>query len=547
MNILGIIDNHDAGAALIVNNAIVSAVNEERLNRIKNYTGFPYLSIKCLFKIASLKPEQIDKVVVGSAITPSFFLRIFPKLHMSHKRKLSSFGIKLTLYTLYQVLAKRIDIVNSTDRILSKIILAKKLKKLGIFAPISLLEHHFTHAQGAYITSPFREALVITFDAIGDGLSVTVNSAAGGKIIRLFQQYGSGGAGYHYSRVTEILGFKPNNHEGKIMGLAAYGNPFIRMKNYFRWDGNNFVCIYKSKRAYLRLKKFKKEDVAASAQNNFEEEVCRFVRFWLIKTGLRNLCLSGGIFSNVKLNQKIHELDEVDNIYVYPHMGDGGLALGAVVRFAGPGRLSNLYLGPEYTDAEIERILKKNNLAYEEPEYIEKNIARLLKDGQIVCRFSGRMEFGPRALGNRSILAPAGDQGIREILNRSLKRDHFMPFAPVIMKGYADRFCRFIEGAENSAVNMTISFNCNKDASGTIPAVVHADNTARPQILDERRNPAFYRILSEYHRLTGAPVLLNTSFNIHEEPVVSSPEDAVRNFKKSGLKYLAIGRFLVKH
>ncbi|MDX1436539.1 MAG: carbamoyltransferase C-terminal domain-containing protein, partial [Anaerolineales bacterium] len=274
-------------------------------------------------------------------------------------------------------------------------------------------------------------------------------------------------------------------------------------------------------------------------------------------TGLRNVAVAGGVFANVKFNQRIHELEEVDHFFVHPAMDDSGLSVGGALaallgspeidasRVRQP--LENVYFGPGYSDDDIKGAIKKSGLdARRQPE-MARTIAQLLAEGHVVARFTGRMEYGPRALGHRSILYQTTDPSVNDWLNENLNRTEFMPFAPATLVEYADRCYLGLDGARNAARFMTITFNCTPAMQAESPGVVHVDGTARPQIIDPDSAPDFYKILSAYHEITGIPSVINTSFNMHEEPIVCTPEDALRSFKQGNLAYLALGDWLVAH
>jgi carbamoyltransferase len=235
-------------------------------------------------------------------------------------------------------------------------------------------------------------------------------------------------------------------------------------------------------------------------------------------------------------------------MYVFPHMGDGGLALGATLAYLKPSpfRFKNLYFGPEYSNAEIKKELERNNLKYTFYKDMETEIAKLLAKGKVVARFKGAMEFGPRALGNRSILYQPTDVSVNDWLNTKLKRTEFMPFAPTVLEEHAEKCFKNMKGAEYTAKFMTITFDCTNWMKKNCPGVVHVDGTARPQILSKKDNLPFYKIIDNYRKLTGIPCVINTSFNMHEEPIVCSPHDAIRAFKDSRLNFLALENFLVR-
>ncbi len=553
MKIISICDNHDSGAALVVNNMIVSAISEERLNRIKLTRLFPYKSILALLKDERMKKEDINLFIISSEITPTILLRLFNNTY-SKLKKISQFTYWLNLYIIYQSLVRPFHL-SKIDLFLSRLLLKKKLKTSK---RIIFFDHHESHAYSAYSTSGLKKALVITMDAMGDGLSLTVNTGENNCLGRIFSQSGFSSVGLYYSRITELLGFTPSKHEGKITGLAAYGNSdylIAKMKKnmYFCNKGFNFKNYFfkqnKDKGFYKELKDFSREDIAAALQKNLEEEVCKFIDYWVKKTDTHDLALAGGLFANVKLNQKIHELDCVNSIYIFPHMGDGGLSVGAALAYTKPEpfKLESVYFGPEYSNNEIKKELDRNKLKYTHFKNIELEIAKLIAEGFVVARFNGRMEFGPRALGNRSILYQTNDKTVNDWLNKKLKRTEFMPFAPATLKEYSDKCYKNIEGAEYTAKFMTITFDCTDWMKKNCPGVVHVDGTARPQILSRDDNPSFYKIIDEYRKITGIPSIINTSFNIHEEPIVCSPRDAIRAFKIGHLDYLAIGNYLIEN
>jgi carbamoyltransferase len=296
---------------------------------------------------------------------------------------------------------------------------------------------------------------------------------------------------------------------------------------------------------------FPKIDVAAAYQTVLEEVACRYVQPYLEQTGADAVVLSGGVAANVKLNQRIHEIPGVRRIYIHPNMGDGGCGTGAALlecvhHGVQPEILRDVYLGPDYSDEQLESALRAEGLAFERLDDIEPEIARLVARDKIVARFNGRMEYGPRALGNRSILYQAIDPAVNQWLNARLARTEFMPFAPATL--YEDRHQCYdhVDGGEFTAQFMTITFNCTPWMLKSCPAAVHIDGTARPQLVTEATNPSFYRILSEYKKITGLPSMINTSFNMHEEPIVCSPQDAIRSFLQGHLDYLAMGSYLAK-
>jgi carbamoyltransferase len=364
--------------------------------------------------------------------------------------------------------------------------------------------------------------------------------------------------GQFYEQVTASLGFKPGRHEGKIVGLAAYGNPEIvgpLLRSRFHGLENGDIRIVNASNYYLSRflsQHFAMRDIAAAYQKVLEEVAMKIADYWLSKTGCEYVCLSGGVNANVKLNQRIHECNGVKGVFVYPNMGDGGCGTGAayvacVESGVRPERVESVYLGPDYTDEEIEECLSGAGLNYRRLEDPEPEIAAELAKNRIVARFNGRMEYGPRALGNRSVLYQAKEPEVNLWLNHQLGRTEFMPFAPAALQESTSELFEHLEGGERTAEFMTITFDCTRKMCSESPAAVHIDRTARPQIVTARSNPSFHRLLSEYRKLTGLSVLINTSFNMHEEPIVCSPKDAVRAFLDGRIDMLAIGGYLVVH
>ena len=356
--------------------------------------------------------------------------------------------------------------------------------------------------------------------------------------------------------ITELLGFRSLRHEGKVLGLSCYGNytnTIKYMKKLMHYNGNggfnkinHMIPLSKNKGIYKKISKFKREDVAAGLQKNLETEFIKFVKYWMEKTGQKNICLSGGIFANVKLNQSINEIS--DKIYIFPHMGDGGLAVGAVCAYLKKSqKVDNLYLGNNYNDEYVKYILDEHKINYTKPNNLAKFIAQLLSRNKVVALFQGRMEFGPRALGNRSILYRPNDPDVNDWLNKKLKRTEFMPFAPVVLNEDAKKCFKDIDINCQPAKNMIITYECTDWMKKKCSGVVHIDGSARPQLIDKKTNPLYYNIVKEFKKITGLPCIINTSFNMHEEPIVCSPNDALRAFIDSKLDYLVINKFLISN
>lgn len=439
-------------------------------------------------------------------------------------------------------------------------------EEFQIAAPVRFIDHHYCHATAAYYSSGFGpDATVLTIDGGGDGISAKAFDVTGGRITELRKVRSFDSLGAFYSYITQISGFKAGRHEGKITGLAAHGEPVYvdLLDSLITYRDGGFVNVgnifFHSAIEELRKRLpagWKREDLAASIQLHTERMVKEFARYWVRRTGHKDVALAGGLFANVRINQEVHELPEVNRCFVHPGMSDCGMGIGAALaayydREPRPRThtrcLDVVFLGPEYSEAEIQSALDTAEVDYGRPEDLEREVARLLSQGAVVARFDGRMEYGPRALGNRTILYQPTDPSVNDWLNQALQRTEFMPFAPSVLAEEAERCFENIEGAERTAQFMTITFDSTPWMKENCPGVVHIDGTARPQLVRREDNPKYYRIIQEYYEITGLPVVINTSFNMHEEPIVCSPEDAVRAFQLGHLDYLAIGPFLARN
>jgi carbamoyltransferase len=299
------------------------------------------------------------------------------------------------------------------------------------------------------------------------------------------------------------------------------------------------------------FKDFSREDIAFAVQYITEREVIKLLEDFQDNYLGKNIALAGGVFSNVNLNKKIKDLG-FKNIFIHPAMGDDGTSLGSALFYLNktkglnPFELENVYFGLGYSNKEIKMQLDKHKLKYELIDNIELQIAEKLAKGKTVARFNGRMEYGPRALGNRSILCQVTDSSVISWLNKKLNRDNFMPFAPTTLFKYANKCYKDVKGAEYTAKFMTTSFDCTEWMKKNCLGAVHVDGTARPQLLNKEDNPSFYRMVDEYRKITGIPSIINTSFNMHGEPIVCTPQDAIKSFRLGKLDYMAIGNCLVK-
>jgi carbamoyltransferase len=435
--------------------------------------------------------------------------------------------------------------------------LESNLKELGLLSKLKRYDHHSAHAAAAFYASGFERALIVTLDGYGSGLAGSTSIGEGNRIHRIHKIEYPHSLGTFYESVTSSLGFKPSRHEGKIVGLAAYGDPSILLDlvlSRFQQEPGNFRIVESNNVYFARYlaSLFPKIDVAAAWQRALEVIAVNYIRHYVEHTKLDTIVLAGGVIANVKLNQRIFEIPGIKRIFVYPNMGDGGCGTGAafLASLKDMGRAASyrsVYFGPDYSDDVIARELQNAGLAFRHVPLIEPEVARLIHEGSVVARFNGRMEYGPRALGNRSILYRASEPEVNQWLNQRLGRTEFMPFAPATLYEERGRCYKNIDGAELSAQFMTLTFDCTDFMKRTCPAAVHVDGTARPQLVTEATNASFHCILKEYYRLSGVPSVINTSFNMHEEPIVNSPRDAIRAFLQGNLDYLAIGNLLVEH
>ena len=572
MIILGISYLSDAGACIVKDGKLISVINEERLNRIKLFYGMPDLSIKYVLKDAGISMQDVDYIATHGYCSNESGIEFLDHglvseakarekafKYVEAKINKSSLDSALKSQKLKEI-KERYEHENYVifNRNINLVRQFKKFKK-----PIKVIEHHIAHAAAAYFLSGWNECYVITADGWGEMESNIFCHADNGKIEKKCYSHSFDSPGYFYGSVTKALGFIPHRHEGKVLGLAAAGNPkkavsWMQGMIYYnkkekRFEGGYENGIYLAKFENPRLealvKKYKREDVASAVQRVLEKVTLEYVNDLLPPNS--KLAVAGGIFANVLLNQKILESPKVKDLFVYPQMGDGGLAVGCALYYYSkvkklkPVQIGHLYRGPSFSNDEVLKEINKFGYKYELHKDIEKKIAELLVNNNVVMRFTGRMEYGPRALGNRSILFGTQDKTVNDWLNNALRRSEFMPFAPATIKEEAEKCYKNIKKHWNRGLFMTITFDCTDWMKKVSPGVVHIDGTARPQLVTEELNPSFYKILQYYYKATGIPSLINTSFNMHEEPIVCTPCDALRAFQDSKLKYLAIEDYLV--
>jgi carbamoyltransferase len=594
--VLGINPGWDSTAALAVDGKIVAAVEEERLSRVKMHLGFPRRAIPEVLRIAGIDPADVDQV----AFSFVDYLAAHPAITQLLLRETgfpfdpeNQLEPGKVLRSLLSVVGEPGVVTSGFGKASNRFVEQNSATYLRVLAELGVqvdeltpVDHHLSHAASAYYTSRFDDCLVVTADGCGDGHSATVSLGRDGEITRLAGSQEDHSPGFLYSSITSFLGFRAHRHEGKITGLAAFGDPEA-CDEHFRScleisaDGRSFVSAlaetswtdnvrYLTKlpgRRYYRkpvlnayeehyrrnLADHSREDVAAGVQARLEQLMTRYLQPILRETGTRKLALAGGVFANVKLNQRLYELDEVDEIYVHPNMGDGGNAVGSALQLSrqlgcngSTAAMDDVYLGPSFSDREIEAELRRRGLPFSHHEDVEAEIAERLANSRIVGRFNGRMEYGPRALGNRSILASPIDPSVNDTLNKRLSRTEFMPFAPSVLAEDAEEYFGISNGSSRTAENMTITCDVDAEQRARIPAVTHVDGTARPQLVRKEVNPSYHAILSEYKKRTGLSAFVNTSFNIHEQPIVCTPGDACTAYEQGSVDTLAIGPFLVE-
>lgn len=571
--ILGIHVGHDSSVALVKNGKIVAAAAEERFTGLKHYSQLPMRALEFCLKQEKIKIEDLSGVVIPS---------------IGRQENIEVILGRLKQGTVKREIAKKDK--NPLDYF--RYFMVEVFRHLNIWTPLVppsyiktyhyplnkellYIEHHLAHAASAYYTSGFKvRTLVVTSDGSGDGLSTTIWIGEDGKLTSRLKVGREGSLGAFYGLVTESLGWWVGDGEGKTMGLAPYGSSkrtkgildeFLpvyengKLKKGYNWGfpgiwedmGGAHFHFADTPKIEKLIKKYGEENVAAEAQRILEEQLVNFIKYWIEKEKVKYLAVAGGVFLNVKANQRIWELGLLEDYHVYPDAGDGGISAGAALygyfRDSDEGipKLSNVYFGPSFTNSEIEEVLKVRQISYQylNNRDLVKKTAKLLSENKIIGWFQGKMEVGPRALGNRSILMNPAKAENKNIINSRVKyREPFRPFCPSTIDKAA---AKYFKNLSPNPSYMIISSDVFEDEKKNIPSVTHVDGTARPQVLKRKDNTLFYDLIEEFGKLTGVPVLLNTSFNIRGKPVVLSPEEAVQCFYNTGLDYLVMGNYLV--
>jgi len=565
--ILGIHDGHNCGATLLADGVVVASVSEERLTRRKNEVGYPQRSIEEVLRIGGIAEGQINEVTYASLFmhAEGYLTDVAPwyRVGLAEQRKAAAQPKDYQKVIFDQRKAERIALVTG---------------QLGIDeSKITFVEHHLAHLAAAYYSAPWPSSdepvLGLTCDGAGDGLCATVSICRGNDIERIAQTGRHASLGKIYSRATFLMGMRPWEHEYKLMGMAPYADPEraaaaaepLRALLRLTPDGLSFeqagelstnFCYEYLRDAFERIRF---DTICGATQLFTEQMLAEWVAACVAKTGINRIVAGGGVFMNVKANMLLAEMPEVERFYVMPSGGDESLSIGAALhrhyQMTGQtdhraSQLEHLYLGGEFSagaeKAALETASRKMPIKVSQPGNMNAAIADLLAEGQTVALSRGPMEWGARALGNRSIVTSADDYSRVDTINRAIKmRDFWMPFAPSIREEAAARY--FDDPKDLKPWFMTFGFAARDEGYGDIIAGSHPrDRTLRPQVVRAKANPNYHEMITRFEDRTGRGAVLNTSFNLHGEPIVHSPQDALYVLENSGLEHLALGAFLVR-
>jgi len=561
MYILGLNDSNSA-AAIIKDGNLIAAVREERFDRIKFSDSYPNRAVEYCLNAAKIKLTDIDHIVFawnpGHEIEPQESAAAI----RYHKDFLHYIPNNLLRHIGGDKSNKKIEYIQET--------LGLKNGKINIH----FIPHHHAHAAGAFFVSPFTNAAILTIDAYGDDITHQFFIGEGNSIKSIGKTHFPHSMGQVYAAITQFLGFRANSDEWKVMGLAAYGNltyyeQFAKIVNFdkqrgeLRFDLDYFTFYFWSPRRYsdqfieiFGNERYNHEtieqrhmDIAASFQKRVEDVVLEMCNYLAEKTKMDMLCLSGGVAMNSKMNGRILFESSFSKVWVQPSADDAGTSIGACFYFwhqvLGNKRhfvMDHDYWGPGYSDEDIKRVLDDALLDYETLENPEKIAAQAIADGKVIGWFQGRMESGQRALGNRSLLADPRDPKMKEKINLLIKhREWFRPFAPSVLAEYQKEF--FESGSPSPFMQMV--FPVREEKKSLISAVVHQDGTGRIQTVTKETNCRYWNLIEEFRKITGVPLVLNTSFNDNDEPIVCTPKEAIRTFFGTGIHELYIGKYRV--
>ena len=549
---------HDSAAALLRDGEVVAACQEERLSRKRHDSAFPSRAVKYVLKEAGIGPADLD--AVGFYDKPLLkFERMLSTYVATFPRSFGSFRKAMPLWI--------------HEKLWMPSLIRKELRPYK--GPILFAEHHMSHAASAFLVSPFEEAAILTVDGVGEWATASFGVGRGTDITLFKEIRFPHSLGLLYSAFTYYLGFKVNSAEYKVMGLAPYGKPVhydrimgdmvhlnedgsfkLNMK-YFSYDygltmtngafSEFFGGPPRKPETWMTEREF---DIAASVQKVCEEVVLRMVRYIHGETGLTNLCMAGGVALNCVANGRVIRETPIKHLFVQPAAGDAGGAVGVAhylyntIEKEPRGRpWSHAYLGPEYRDEEIAQYLDANGIPNRRLARAEllATTARLIAEGNVIGWFQGRMEFGPRALGGRSILADPRDPKMRDTLNIKIKfREGFRPFAPSVL---ADKAAEWFDIDCESPYMLLVAQV--REGKRVIPSVTHVDGSARLQTVTREQNALYYDLIAEFEKITGVPIVINTSFNVRGEPIVCTPNDAYLCFMRTNMDHLALGSFLL--
>lgn len=553
---------HDAAACLIRNGEIVAAAAEERFTRIKHDNSFPLNAIRYCLDSVRIAMNELEEVV------------FYEKPILKYDRVLHQ--LLETYPRCYSVAKKTIG-----QWFNYRLQIQKKLNDELFYGQRPLyLSHHLSHAASAYYLSRFKRAAIVTIDGVGEWATTTMGYGENGAIHIDQEIRFPHSLGLLYSTITTYLGFSANDAEYKVMGLAAYGDPepflpqfkklitqfsdgsFQLNMRYFDFDwsdqrmfSDELVALFgKSPRKPETKIYSHHQNIAAALQQTLEEIVLRIFDIAHERYHADNLCFAGGVALNSVLNGKILSKTKFKRVYIPPDPSDAGGAMGAALyvakqkKHALKSQAFTPFLGPDYSWNKIQKVLKEERVTYtfyQDKEDLLQLVARLLQRKKIIGWFQGRMEWGPRALGNRSILASASTEQMRDIINKKVKhRELFRPFAPVVLEEFVDDYFFADRNLPVSARYMLMVYPFRDAMKNKVPAVVHVDGSGRLQTISRDDNPLYYDLIETYHQLTGVPIIINTSFNVRGEPIVCTPEDAIACFRKTDIDYLVIDQYV---
>ena len=546
---------HDSSACIVRDGEPLFAVAEERISRVKHDARFPHNAIRACLEFSNVRADQLDEVCFG-----------WQKAGPAYRHDLKC-------YATGQMPLTYLNGLNSTLHFLSMWHQESGAKKFEQHfgrtpAKMRFVDHHLAHAISAYAYSGFDEAAIAVMDGRGAWEATSIWHGRNGRLERVLTIPFPDSIGLFYSEFTEFLGFQRNSDEWKVMGLAPYGRPGVNLSAFIDVKATPYRVhsrglFTNGASAHARMAALlgpprqaeseidnRHKNIAYAVQDMCETAMMNVVRLAIEKTGCRNVCLAGGVALNSKANGKIAASGMVDKFFVQPAASDDGVALGAALApyLDKGGKLPNRamrhgYWGPSFDDGSIEAALRTYKLRCSKLADPAGTAADLLSQGRIIGWFQGRMEFGPRALGSRSILADPRDPEMNAKVNNAVKfREWWRPFAPSLKKEAAGEY---LESAADSPF-MILTAQVRPEKRGVIPAVTHVDGSARPQTVEKEINPLYWRLIDEFGKRTGVPVIINTSFNLRGEAIVHTPTDAIRTFFSSGMDALVIGSFLVE-